>query len=80
MSGDGKGGLVVDFYDKLDKVYKDDIFVTSGLGGLYLKGLVVGKVYAYSNSPADVFQKVYLNPMVRFSKLETVLVINNEME
>lgn len=80
MSGDGKGGLVVDFYDKLDKVYKDDIFVTSGLGGLYLKGLVVGKVYAYSNSPSEVFQKVYLNPMVKFSKLETVLVINNEME
>ncbi|MCA1932310.1 MAG: rod shape-determining protein MreC [Calditerrivibrio sp.] len=80
MSGDGRGGLVVDFYDKLDKVYKDDIFVTSGLGGIYSKGIIVGRVYAYSNSTVDVFQKVYLHPSVQFSKIETVLVINNENE
>lgn len=80
MSGDGRGGLVVDYYDKLDKVYKDDIFITSGMGGLYPKGMVVGKVYAYSNSSLEVFQKIYLYPTVNFSKLETVLVITNEME
>lgn len=75
MSGDGRGGLVVEFYDKLDRVYKDDYFVTSGLGGVYVKGMVVGKVYAYSNNPSDVFQRVYLNPVVNFYTIENLLVV-----
>jgi len=78
MSGDGKGGLVVEFYDKLDKVYKDDIFVTSGLGGVYSKGIVVGKVYAYSNNPSDIFQRVYLNPVVNFYNIENILVLKTK--
>ncbi len=77
MSGDGRGGLVVEFYDKLDKVYKDDYFVTSGLGGVYIKGMVVGKVYAYSNNPSDIFQRVYLNPVVNFYTIENLLVIRS---
>ncbi|MCX8083481.1 MAG: rod shape-determining protein MreC [Calditerrivibrio sp.] len=80
MSGDGRGGLVVEFYDKLDKVYKDDIFITSGMGGIYVKGMITGKVYAYSNNPSDLFQRVYLNPTVVFSKIENVLVVKNELE
>ncbi|MGB9730576.1 MULTISPECIES: rod shape-determining protein MreC [Calditerrivibrio] len=78
MSGDGSGGLVVEFYDKLDKVYKGDIFVTSGLGGLYIKGLAVGKVYAYSNNPSDIFQRVYLKPLVNFNSIENLVVIKSK--
>lgn len=75
MGGDGKGGLVVDYYDKLDKVSDGDLFITSGLGGLYPKGIPVGKFVKSESSVNGIFQKIYLEQKVNFYKLENVLII-----
>ncbi|MGA1847530.1 rod shape-determining protein MreC [Deferribacter abyssi] len=75
VSGTDYGLLEVDFYSNIGKVNIGDLFITSGLGMLYPKGLPVGIVVKYDNEDYGLFKKVYLKPIVNFYKLENVLVI-----
>lgn len=61
----------VSFY--LD-VQEGDLLVTSGLDGIYPKGLPVAKVTRVRKHEASSFQTVYADPVVRISRLEEVLV------
>jgi len=53
-----------------------DIVVTSGLGGIFPKGLMVGTLTSLKKSKYGLFQSAEVVPSVDFSKLEEVLVIN----
>ena len=53
----------------------DDMVVTSGYGGVYPKGLVVGKVIAVHNEEGGLLQYGELETSVDFQKLEDVAVI-----
>lgn len=75
--GGGDGSVYVDYYDKLDPVNEGDIFVTSGIGGVFPKGLPVGKVEKIGESENGLFQKVILKPTVNFYKIENLMVIKN---
>ncbi len=77
LSGDGKGNLIVNYYDRLDKVKKGDLIISSGLGGVYPKGIPVGIVVDKILSDTGVFQKLIVKSKVKFYKLETILVIKN---
>jgi rod shape-determining protein MreC len=77
LSGSGKGDLIVRYYDKLDQVEKGDLIVTSGLGGIYPKGIPVGKVVRSFKSDTGIFQQLEVIPIVNFNKIENVLVIKN---
>jgi rod shape-determining protein MreC len=52
-----------------------DIVVSSGLDGVFPKGLQVGSVVEVSKNQPDIFQEVKIRPFVDFSRLEEVLVI-----
>lgn len=54
-----------------------DIVISSGLDGVYPKGLVVGNVVSVVKRSYGIFQEVTLMPGVDFEKLEEVLVILN---
>jgi rod shape-determining protein MreC len=56
-------------------VKKGDLFITSGMDGIFPKGMQVGQVVSISKSKASLFQKVILKTSVDFTKLEEVLVI-----
>lgn len=56
-------------------VTEGDRVVTSGLGGVFPKGLPVGRVSEVSKQPGELFKHVEVTPCVDFSKLEEVLVI-----
>ncbi len=77
MRGDGKGRLYVDYYDRLDQVRIGDVFVTSGLGMLYPKGIRIGKVSEIVRDNTGLFQKVYIEQSEDFYKLEHVFVVKN---
>ncbi len=53
----------------------DDMVVTSGFGGVYPKGLVVGKVVAIHNEEGGLLQFAEIETSVDFQKLEDVAVI-----
>ncbi|PLX69634.1 MAG: rod shape-determining protein MreC [Denitrovibrio sp.] len=75
VRGDGRGKMAVDFYDRLDDVVKGDILITSGLGGVYPKGIIIGQVEDVENIETGLFRKLSLTSNVDFYKLENVLVV-----
>ena len=61
---------------KTDKeVSQGDIVVTSGLGGVYPKGLPLGKVSAVEKTPASLYYQITVAPLANVSNSEEVLVI-----
>jgi rod shape-determining protein MreC len=55
-----------------------DTIVTSGLGGVYPKGLYVGAVLRISGDPDPLFRKAWIKPFVNFNSIEEVFVIKLE--
>ena len=61
-------------------VLKGDVIITSGYGGVYPKGLVIGTV---SNVDVDTIggsQVAYITPAADFSHLEEVFVITDQVQ
>jgi rod shape-determining protein MreC len=54
-----------------------DTIVTSGLGGNYPPGIPVARVTEASGTSQDLYRKVTLEPLVRFSTVRTVLVLTS---
>ena len=52
-----------------------DTVISSGLDGLFPKGLRVGVVSEISKPPSGLFQEVRIRPFVDFARLEEVMVI-----
>lgn len=52
-----------------------DEVVTSGLGNLFPKGILVGKISQIKRDPNRLFQEVKVTPTVDFGKLEGLFVI-----
>ena len=59
------------------EVNKGDILISSGLDGVYPKGLRLGFVSDVFKKNSGIFQEVTVRPYVDFEKLEEVLVIIN---
>jgi rod shape-determining protein MreC len=75
IKGDGEGGCIFEYVLRKDDVGIDDIVVTSGLDGVFPKGLRVGQVSEVVRRNAGLFQNVMIASFVDFEKLEEVLVI-----
>lgn len=60
---------------RTDDVEVGDTIVSSGLDGIYPKGLLLGTVIKVSKKNYGITQEVEVKPSVDFSKLEEVLVI-----
>jgi rod shape-determining protein MreC len=53
----------------------NDMVITSGLGSIFPKGIIVGKIVGIKKESHDLFQKVIMKPEVDFTKLEEVFVV-----
>jgi rod shape-determining protein MreC len=60
---------------RTDDIEVGDVIVSSGLDGVYPKGLMLGNVVKVAKKSYGVTQSVEVRPSVDFSKLEEVLVI-----
>jgi rod shape-determining protein MreC len=75
----GEGdGLSLEFLQQQEEIVVGDPVITSGTGGIFPKGLVLGHVADISRSGYGLFQTVQVNPAVDFSRLEEVLVLQKE--
>jgi rod shape-determining protein MreC len=72
------GGLpVMEFIAQDEDVTVGDLIVTSGLGGNFPKGLIIGQVVEVQRRDFDMFQQATVRPTVNFDRIEFVLVIMN---
>jgi rod shape-determining protein MreC len=67
--------LTLDYALRGDEVKAGDAIVTSGTGGIFPKGLPIGKVSSAYQGPYGLFQTIKVTPAVDFSRLEEVLVL-----
>lgn len=65
---------------KTADVQEGDVIVTSGFGGVYPKGIVVGKVAAVKNEAGGLLKYGVIETSVNFQKLEDVAVIVQSRE
>ena len=52
-----------------------DLVLSSGLGGIFPKGLIIGKVSQVFKKKQGLFQEITLTPSLNLSRLEEVLVL-----
>jgi rod shape-determining protein MreC len=71
------GGSVLEIQDVPQEadIHIRDMVVTSGLGGVFPKGILVGRVVQTGNDRRVPLMKVRVRPTVDFSRLEEVFVI-----
>ena len=75
-----KGQCLVRYLDKDSSVNRGDRIYTSGLGGVYPKGLLLGTVSELSYEDNGLSLSAVLTPAVDFSDLREVFVITDFSE
>lgn len=77
IKGESDSSCLFQYALRKEDVKAEDIIVSSGLDGIYPKGLLVGEVSGVIRRNSGIFQEVRVTPFVDFEKLEEVLVILN---
>jgi rod shape-determining protein MreC len=78
VKGGLTGGLELDFVSKKTPPIVGDVVITSGLGGVYPKGIVIGEVTGVSSGSSDLYPLVTLASRVDIDRIEEVLVLQAE--
>lgn len=80
IEGTGTMALKMTFLDPQAKVQVGDMIVSSGLGGIYPKGVPIGRVFAVGEEKGHLMLFAMVKPSVSFSKLEELLCIKSRMD
>ena len=77
LNGSASGRLTLDLIATSQTVNVGDVVVTSGLGGVFPKGLPLGKVTNVENTPGSLYLEVTVEPFASTENFEEVLVITS---
>jgi len=80
--GDAESALRMRFIPKRarDEINYGDLVVSSGMGGVYPPGLNIGRVNGVSFREYETSMEVSLEPLIDFSRLEYVFVIEEKTD
>jgi rod shape-determining protein MreC len=74
VQGGGAGGCVLKYLDRSAEVEVGDYVVTSGMGGRFPKGVLIGRVSGI-NEGGELFRSVDVRPSAGLDRLEEVWVV-----
>jgi rod shape-determining protein MreC len=77
VSGSYSRRLTMEFLRQAAAVNEGDMVLTSGIGGDFPPGLVIGRVSAVESSRQEIFKNVTVEPLASLSRLETALVLTS---
>ena len=76
LRGAGRGALpTIDWIDLQYVVEVGELVMTSGLGGKFPAGMIIGRVVQVERNEAELFQRAIVQPAVDFRTLESVFVV-----
>lgn len=75
IKGDGDGRCSLEFTMRGEDVQVGDQIISSGVGGIFPKGLAIGQVTAVKKGDYGIFQGIAIKPAVSIAHLEEVLVV-----
>jgi rod shape-determining protein MreC len=73
-------GLILDNFPIQGSIHEGDLIVSSGLGGVYTAGLVIGLVKEIVREPDEPFCEVKLSSAATFSSVEEIFVLRSVSE
>ena len=79
VEGDPKGNIRLKFMARDGAgIQAGDLVVTSGLGGLFPRGIPIGRVSAIDDRGSALFHYAALTPVVDFSRIDEVLLVTGQ--
>lgn len=78
MEGKMEQLCILKYVQKSEDVQVGDRVITSGLGGIFPKGVLIGTVTGVDRKRPGVFQHVEVRPTVDLSRLEEVLILEED--
>jgi rod shape-determining protein MreC len=75
VRGKGTGDLEFVFMVRGDDVQTGDVLITSGVGGVYPKGLRIGTITAVQTEEARLLHTGSVRPSVDFGRIEQVFIM-----
>lgn len=79
VEGNGRSGAILQYISPQETVKVGERVITSGMDGVFPKGLVIGIVSEVEKNAGRLFQKINIRPSVKFRRLETVLLVNSPL-
>jgi rod shape-determining protein MreC len=77
VAGSTDGSLEMEFVEATANVREGDLVLTSGIGGSFPRGEVIGRVVNVEGSAQELFQNVAVEPVADLTRLESVLVLTS---
>jgi rod shape-determining protein MreC len=77
VAGNYDGSLIMEFVGQGAAVKEGDFVTTSGIGGGYPPGIVIGRVASVEKNEQDLFQQVDVDHLASLSGLEQALVLTS---
>lgn len=78
VAGLVSGALTMKYVDRTEDVKPGDAVVTSGMDGIFPRGLLVGQITRVSQEGPGLFLNVDIQPAANFQKLEQVLILTRQ--
>jgi len=75
VSGSLDSGIVLKYVKRSEDVQEGDRLMTSGIDGIFPKGMMVGTVIKVRKQNIGLFQFIEVLPAVQTSRIENVLVV-----
>lgn len=80
VSGSLENGTVLKYVKRSEDIQEGDRLITSGMDGVFPKGMLVGTVIRVRKQHLGLFQFVEVLPAVQSSRVEDVLVVSGESD
>jgi rod shape-determining protein MreC len=80
VSGSLDNGTIMKYVKRTEDIQEGDRLVTSGLDGVFPKGIVVGAVTKVRKQTLGLFQSIEVLPAVSLARTEEVLIVKAEAQ
>jgi len=78
LEGESSGTCQLKYLDRIEDVQQGDIVITSGLAGIYPRGIEVGTITQILTRSHGLYQYAKVLPKAPINRLEDVLIIRTE--
>ncbi len=78
LQGASSRGCSLKYIAKTETVNPGNIVISSGLSGVFPKGLLIGAVTNVDKTDSGLFQKIEVAPFVDFARIEEVMIIKSD--
>ena len=75
IRGVGDGRLLLQYVPRTDQLRTEDMAITSGIGGVFPSGVLVGRVVQVRQRDVEVFQEALIEPAADMRNLERLYVL-----